>query len=194
MWELSYDVGTAAKPEGDLEAGNFFFRAVAGQPDFSTDAASEAVRRKAYAFLQDSLGKSEQAIFLDGTISQAQLTIISGSLNFGNVAGASIAGAKFGDTDGDGARDAGEPGLPGWTIFLDTNGNGVLDGGEQSTQTAADGSYAFVGLSAGTYRVREVGQPGWVQTTATPGDITLAAGGAGVGPTSATSSSGRSPA
>jgi hypothetical protein len=31
--------------------------------------------------------------------------------------------------DGDGIWDTGEPGLPGWTIFLDQNNNGVLDVG-----------------------------------------------------------------
>ena len=28
-------------------------------------------------------------------------------------------GVKFNDLDGDGARDAGEPGLPGWTVYAD---------------------------------------------------------------------------
>src|SRR5581483_10149890 len=131
----------------------FFFRAVAGQPDFSTDPASVAVRQKAYAFLRDSLGKSEQAIFLDGSVSNTQLTIISGSLNFGNVRGASIAGVKFNDINGDGVREAGESGLAGWTIELDRGADGTVDA---TTTTDAAGNYAFDGLMAGTYRVREV--------------------------------------
>ncbi len=172
LWELCYDVGTPAQPEGDLEAGNFFFRAVAGQPDFSTDPASVAVRQKAYAFLRDSLGKSEQAIFLDGSVSNTQLTIISGSLNFGNVRGASIAGVKFNDVNGDGTREAGESGLQGWTIQLLSTTDVVL----ATTTTAADGSYTFDGLAAGTYRVREVGQAGWIQTTVNPGDVAVVSG------------------
>ncbi|MBD3559009.1 proprotein convertase P-domain-containing protein, partial [Planktothrix sp. FACHB-1355] len=38
-----------------------------------------------------------------------------------------IAGIKWNDLDGDGVQDPGEPGLEGWTIFLDQNNNGVLD-------------------------------------------------------------------
>jgi len=40
-----------------------------------------------------------------------------------------IRGVKFHDLNGDGIRDANEPGLEGWTIFLDRDGNGVLDEG-----------------------------------------------------------------
>lgn len=39
----------------------------------------------------------------------------------------SIAGHVFEDWNGDGARAAGEPGLGGWTVFLDQNNNGALD-------------------------------------------------------------------
>ena len=35
--------------------------------------------------------------------------------------------AKFNDLNGNGARDAGEPGLPNWTIFLDGNQNGQVN-------------------------------------------------------------------
>jgi subtilisin-like proprotein convertase family protein len=38
-----------------------------------------------------------------------------------------IQGTVFTDRDGDGIRDAGEPGLPGWTVYLDRNNNGILD-------------------------------------------------------------------
>jgi autotransporter-associated beta strand protein len=75
-----------------------------------------------------------------------------------------IHGTEWDDLNGNGVRDPGEPPLAGWTVFLDTNHNGILDPGEVSTTTAADGSYAFTGLPAGTYTVAEVTQPGWTQT------------------------------
>lgn len=39
----------------------------------------------------------------------------------------SIFGQKWNDLNGDGIKDADEPGLGGWRIFLDDNDNGVLD-------------------------------------------------------------------
>ncbi|MCC7474806.1 MAG: proprotein convertase P-domain-containing protein [Pirellulales bacterium] len=39
----------------------------------------------------------------------------------------SISGTKWNDLNGDGLRDLDEPGLPGWTIFIDENGNGIMD-------------------------------------------------------------------
>ena len=49
-------------------------------------------------------------------------------VDFGNHAlPGSIHGQKWHDLNGDGVKDPGEPGLQGWTIFLDENGNGLLD-------------------------------------------------------------------
>jgi hypothetical protein len=93
------------------------------------------------------------------------------NVNFGNwIAGpAEIHGAKWNDLDQDGVWDRpDEPGLAGWTIFLDANGNGVLNDGEVSTVTGEDGSYSFTGLAPGVYAVREVLQSGWAQTYAIP--------------------------
>jgi hypothetical protein len=75
-----------------------------------------------------------------------------------------ISGIKWEDRDGDGARDPGEPGIAGWTIYLDTNGNRQLDAGEPSTTTGAGGAYAFSGLAPATYTVVEVARPDWSQT------------------------------
>ncbi|MDA1048952.1 MAG: hypothetical protein O3C40_00530 [Planctomycetota bacterium] len=96
--------------------------------------------------------------------------------DLGNVEGAVIKGTKFVDVNGNGTRDTGDNGLPGWTIFLDTNGNGTLDGGEVSDTTDSNGDYEFAPLTAGTYRVREVPQAGWVQTTTNPPDAVIGSG------------------
>ncbi|MFB2881083.1 Calx-beta domain-containing protein [Floridanema aerugineum] len=77
---------------------------------------------------------------------------------------AEIRGIKWNDLNGDRIRNAGEPGLAGWTIYLDLNNNSKLDSGEPSTTTDVNGNYAFTGLSAGTYTVAEVRQRGWRQT------------------------------
>ncbi|MBN9518394.1 carboxypeptidase regulatory-like domain-containing protein, partial [bacterium] len=87
----------------------------------------------------------------------------------------SISGVKYKDLDGDGYRDAGEPGLKDWVIYVDLNNNGAKDAGEPAAVTRADGSYKISNLAAGSYKVREVQQAGWVATQ-TPGAITLTAG------------------
>lgn len=77
-------------------------------------------------------------------------------------------GYKFNDLNGNGALDAGEPGLAGWTIYIDVNANGALDAGEPSTATDASGYYEFAGLQPGTYVFREVQQEGWTCTYPSP--------------------------
>lgn len=86
-----------------------------------------------------------------------------------------IAGFAFDDADKDGMFDSGETLTGGKTVFLDADNDGVLDSGEKSVKTAADGSWRFTGLAAGTYRVRRVFPGGYTYST-TPIDVTLAAG------------------
>src|SRR5207244_754045 len=88
-----------------------------------------------------------------------------------NFSGA-VAGQKFQDTNGNGLRDPGELTLGGWTINLDAVGGTT----HLTTVTDANGNYSFANLGPGTYRVREEGQPGWVQTTVNPGDVTILSG------------------
>ncbi len=71
----------------------------------------------------------------------------------------SISGMKFNDLNNNGAKDAGESGLPGWTIELLFEGD-VID----TIETAQDGTYSFDYLAPGSYTVHEVQKPGWVQT------------------------------
>jgi len=97
-------------------------------------------------------------------------------VNFGDFYLISISGAKFQDINGDGTRDVGDPGVQGWTVYLDANDNGMLDPGEVSTTTDADGNYTFADLGPGTYLVREVQQGGSVQSTANPDPIVASSG------------------
>jgi subtilisin-like proprotein convertase family protein/protocatechuate 3,4-dioxygenase beta subunit len=95
------------------------------------------------------------------------VTTHSGQAAAGNVFGnvpqyGSIAGLKFNDLDGDGTRDAGEPGLAGWTMQLDLGNNGTVD---RTTLTDVDGNYIFDAVLPGTHKVTEVTQSGWVLTT-----------------------------
>ena len=98
---------------------------------------------------------------VDPVVSMAGITVTGGRLNAFGALSSMIYGTKFWDMNSDGVRDEGEPGLGGWTIFIDANENDVLDGGEQSAITDAAGSYVLVPSLAGTYTVAEVAQPGW---------------------------------
>ncbi|HEX4796632.1 MAG TPA: SdrD B-like domain-containing protein [Humisphaera sp.] len=113
--------------------------------------------------------------FFDLTVASGQ--IISAK-NFGQTQNVLISGSVFNDANSNAARDASEKGIAGRTIYIDKNKNGKLDAGEPTTLTAADGTYAFKTLAAGSYRIAEVLPAGWRRTIPTAGyfDVTLTAG------------------
>jgi uncharacterized repeat protein (TIGR01451 family) len=82
------------------------------------------------------------------------------NFNFGELT-TSISGAVYEDLNGNGVRDAGEPGISGVTIQLtgiDTNGAAV----NRTAVTNTNGAYSFLGLVASNpagYTIREVTQP-----------------------------------
>ena len=49
---------------------------------------------------------------------------------------ASISGFTYEDANGNGRRDAGEQGSPGWTLYQDLNNNGRWDNGRSEIDTA----------------------------------------------------------
>jgi uncharacterized repeat protein (TIGR01451 family) len=52
-------------------------------------------------------------------------------------------GTKFDDLNGNGLREPSEPGLGGFTIYVDLHCDGTLDPGDPNTVTAADGTYTL---------------------------------------------------
>jgi serine-aspartate repeat-containing protein C/D/E len=97
-----------------------------------------------------------------------------GNINFGNIFFVgSISGLKYNDLNANSVRDATDPPLANWQVYLDINANGRLDPGEPNTITNPQGNYTFGNVSPGRYLVREVQQPGWVQTTPNPGAIDI---------------------
>ncbi len=68
-------------------------------------------------------------------------------------------------------RDPGEERLQGWTLFLDLNRDGELNAGEPQQITDTNGDYSFTGLAAGTHRVVEVVQEGWIATSPLSKDV-----------------------
>jgi CSLREA domain-containing protein len=85
----------------------------------------------------------------------------------GVVQAGTIAGTKFEDLNGDAIRGVGEPGLAGWTIYVDSDNDNQRDPGEASDLTDANGAYSFT-LAPGNHTIRELQQAGYVCTA--PGD------------------------
>ena len=88
----------------------------------------------------------------------------------------SIVGTVFLDNSGDGVQQSAEPGLYDWGVYLDLNNDGVRDAGDVRVFTSAAGKFAFTGLAAGTYAVRQNTPVGYRRTTAAfPVTVTVAA-------------------
>jgi len=91
----------------------------------------------------------------------------------------SITGQKWEDHNGNGVQDAGDDGIPNWTINLHGAGlDGIWDNGDDvsgSTTTDGSGNYEFSDLSAGDYVVSEADVAGWTHTTVTSYNVTLTA-------------------
>ncbi|MCL4078368.1 hypothetical protein MX659_01940 [Coriobacteriia bacterium Es71-Z0120] len=97
----------------------------------------------------------------------------------------SISGHKYEDLNANGSWEESEDGLAGWTIKLYRRSTMPPVDGVQplvlpytwtpvaETVTGEGGWYSFTGLLPGTYRVEEVGQPGWQMTDAPDGDLVI---------------------
>jgi hypothetical protein len=88
------------------------------------------------------------------------------AVNFGTFRLVSFGGVVFSDLNGNGKREAGEPGLGGAVVQLDIDANGSVDA---QVPTAADGSFLFASLGPDTYRIQL--QDGSGQTTINPPDF-----------------------
>ena len=76
-----------------------------------------------------------------------------------------IYGKKWKDLNDNGAIDGGEPGLVGWTIFLDEDRDGVIDPNDIVKTTNSQGNYEFTGMQPNKYYyVSEADQAGWINT------------------------------
>ena len=73
----------------------------------------------------------------------------------------SVSGIVWNDLNGNGLFEGTEPGLEGWTLFVDLDSDGVLNGAEPQATTGTDGSYSILGVAPGTISIVEVVKSGW---------------------------------
>ena len=83
-----------------------------------------------------------------------------------------IIGVVFQDLNTNGARDGGEPGIADVVIRLRNSADQII----ATTQTDADGEFAFTGLGPDVYTVLETDPSGYVSTTPNEVVINLASG------------------
>ena len=101
--------------------------------------------------------------------------------NFGVWGPTLVSGTVFEDADADGAaREAGESGLAGRTVYVDLDADGVKDTGEPEATSSASGAYSLQVVNRGTYTVRLVPAAGWTCRRPSPCtySITTSAGAA----------------
>ncbi len=94
---------------------------------------------------------------------------IQGSSGASQPTGGSIAGRVFNDSNGNGILDAGETGVAGITVYNDANNDYIMQSTEMRTTTDSSGDYFFASLAAGNYKIRQIVQSGWSQTTPSKG-------------------------
>ena len=103
------------------------------------------------------------------------VTLVAGGSSINNVFGnfhgilvGTVSGVKFNDLNGNGVRDAGEPGLSGVTITLSLTGTTP-----RTAVTGSDGTFSFTNVPFGSYTVSETVPAGFAQTApAAPGTLT----------------------
>ncbi len=148
----------------------FFNESIETNTSLCTDSINPWSQASAGLSLPEELSNPLQATSFSRASSSflESLTVLDSTSNLlddTQTSNSTIQGSKWNDLNGNGVQDAGEPGLAGWTIYLDQNNNRQLDLGENFTTTDQDGKYSFTDLAPGTYTVAEVLQPGWQQTS-----------------------------
>ncbi len=76
-----------------------------------------------------------------------------------------LGGVLYNDLNANGLKDASDPGLAGWVVFVDVNKDGKLSAGEPNAISDSKGKYVIAGLPVGSVTVYEQPQAGFVPGT-----------------------------
>ncbi len=103
------------------------------------------------------------------------------TLNQNFPAGAIITGNVYNDLKANGFKDGSDFGLSGRLVFIDKDFDGQIDSNETVVKTDKRGDYYFLGVSAGTYRLRQVVPSGYRPTQPSVGYFPITVDASGVG-------------
>lgn len=101
---------------------------------------------------------------------------VTGVANVTITAPASVSGKVYQDNDSNGAFEATDEALAGWTVFVDSNSNSTLDAGEPSAVTGAAGDYTISNVTPATATLRVVNPGGFAPLAPAAISITPAPG------------------
>jgi hypothetical protein len=133
--------------------GTYLLRGVFGPGTFNVRTVIQSTFRQTFP-----ASSAAQSVTL------ATKTSIVSAVNFGvQELPGQIHGRKWNDLNGDGVMDPGEPGIQGVVIYVDMNNDVKIGIGEPAAVTDQFGNYTIISVGPGTYNVREVYQPGFVQ-------------------------------
>jgi uncharacterized protein (DUF2141 family) len=148
--EPATTTGLAGSFSFELFAGSFIVRQIVPAGDTQTSPGS---------------GAGDRIIILPG-----QEFLFGNAAAFtdqGPITTNSISGSVFNDLNNDGSQDDAEPGISGVVMYIDLDNAGVFQAGDPEVTTDALGNYTFIGLTAGTYIVRQMVPKGFTQTSPT---------------------------
>jgi uncharacterized delta-60 repeat protein len=155
--------------DGNLSSVRFYRESKSGNVLIATDNGSSSTDSTTFSTSNLAPGTYTffaQAVDTTGLTSNDPSTTVTVSQS------GSITGSVFNDANGNGSQNSGESGLKNWTIDLDTEKNGVWKTYETST-TNSSGAWSFSNVPLSSYRINEVNQSGWRETTAEYDLITL---------------------
>ncbi len=134
------------------------FQPTTGVVDFAPGELIKTISVLVNGDLVDEPNEEFQVVLANQTNALLGKAVGVGTILDDEISPGSLSGYAYIDSNGNGARDAGEAGLA--DVFIDLQGVALQVPIFQSTITGADGSYSFPGLQPGRYVVREV-QPGF---------------------------------
>jgi hypothetical protein len=142
-----------------------------------TDSAGQVLYARTYNWSSTGVATGDtlettQFTLPAGVIGSYSLTVIANGIASDPFVAQTpqLSGVVFNDLDGSGTADGSNPGLAGWTVFIDLHGDGVPHDDDPVAVTDGSGNYSFSNLGPGTYTIAEVLPDGWAQT-APAGDV-----------------------